>query len=120
MLVLTRRKNEKIHIGDDITVTIAEIQKGRVKVGIDAPKDMAIVREELLGPEKRGKALIRAYKEKRADTEDPRLTNTICMAADIIIKLAAGFYSPEQTDSSAWEMIEALIRQYAEGRCNNG
>ena len=115
MLVLNRRKNEKIQIGDDITVTIADIQKGRVKVGIDAPAEIAIFRDELLEPMQREKALIRAYRERRAGAEDDRLTNTISLAADIIIKLAAGFYSIEQTDS-AWEIVETLIKQYANRR----
>ena len=48
MLVLARKLNEAIVIGDDITVRVISIEKGVVKLGIDAPKDVSIIRNELL------------------------------------------------------------------------
>lgn len=48
MLVLTRATDEKIRIGKDISIMVVAIQDGRVKLGIKAPKDLPIVREELL------------------------------------------------------------------------
>lgn len=48
MLVLTRRANESIVIGDDITVTILAVTPGGVRVGIDAPRDMRIHRAEIV------------------------------------------------------------------------
>ena len=48
MLVLARKLDESIVIGDNITVKIISIDKGVVKLGIDAPKDISIVRNELL------------------------------------------------------------------------
>lgn len=48
MLVLSRKIDESIVIGDNITIKIISIEKGIVKVGIDAPKDISIVRKELL------------------------------------------------------------------------
>ena len=48
MLVLARRSNETIQIGDDITVTILQIKGNQVRIGIDAPGDVGIWREELL------------------------------------------------------------------------
>jgi len=47
MLSFTRKRTEKFRIGDDIIVTISDIQDGRVRIGIDAPRDVAIYREEL-------------------------------------------------------------------------
>ncbi len=48
MLILSRRESESLKIGDDITITIHEIQGGRVRIGISAPKNISIMRTELL------------------------------------------------------------------------
>ena len=47
MLVLTRKKNQSILIGDQIKITVVEIRGGRVRLGIDAPKGIAINRQEI-------------------------------------------------------------------------
>lgn len=48
MLVLTRRANEAVMIGDDIEVTVLSIIPGRVRLGVVAPRSVAIHRDELL------------------------------------------------------------------------
>ena len=47
MLVLSRKTSERILIGDDIAITIVRIGPNSVRIGIEAPKTMNIVREEL-------------------------------------------------------------------------
>lgn len=47
MLVLTRRENESIMIGDSIEVKILDVKEHQVKVGIAAPKDVAVHRKEV-------------------------------------------------------------------------
>lgn len=47
MLVLSRKPGQKILIGDNIVLTIVRIGPNTVRIGIDAPKEMAIVRQEL-------------------------------------------------------------------------
>ena len=47
MLVLSRKAGERIWIGDDISVTVVRISGGGVRIGIEAPKEMPVVREEL-------------------------------------------------------------------------
>ena len=47
MLILTRKSGEGINIGDDIKITIMEIKGRQVKVGIEAPPDFIIHREEI-------------------------------------------------------------------------
>ncbi len=47
MLVLSRKKNERIVIGDDVTVTIVEIRGDKIKIGIEAPADVSVDREEV-------------------------------------------------------------------------
>jgi carbon storage regulator CsrA len=48
MLVLTRKIDESIVIGDNIVVKVIAIENGNVKLGIEAPKEVAIIRDELL------------------------------------------------------------------------
>ncbi|HUT09531.1 MAG TPA: carbon storage regulator [Thermoguttaceae bacterium] len=47
MLVLSRKAGEKILIGDKIAVTVVRIAPGIVRIGIEAPQDLPIVREEI-------------------------------------------------------------------------
>ncbi|MCA9115832.1 MAG: carbon storage regulator CsrA [Planctomycetaceae bacterium] len=47
MLVLSRKKDEKIIIGDQITVMVIEIRGDKVRLGIDAPRDVTVHREEV-------------------------------------------------------------------------
>jgi carbon storage regulator len=47
MLVLTRKVDERIHIGDDVTITIVRIGPGCVRIGVEAPPHMDILRGEL-------------------------------------------------------------------------
>jgi carbon storage regulator len=48
MLVLSRKLGEKIHIGDQICITIVDIDRGKIRLGIEAPRDVPIFRQELL------------------------------------------------------------------------
>jgi carbon storage regulator len=48
MLVLSRHPGEKILIGDNITITLIRIDRNRVYLGIEAPRDIPIHRQELL------------------------------------------------------------------------
>lgn len=48
MLVLSRKLNEKIKIGDDITITVVELLPDRVRIGITAPETVRVLRGELL------------------------------------------------------------------------
>ncbi|MCH8044860.1 MAG: carbon storage regulator CsrA [Planctomycetes bacterium] len=47
MLVLSRKVGQRILIGDDISITIVRVAQGGVRIGIDAPKELPVVREEL-------------------------------------------------------------------------
>ena len=48
MLVLTRKLMEKLYIGDDVCVTVVRLEGGQVRLGIDAPREVAVVRAELI------------------------------------------------------------------------
>jgi carbon storage regulator len=48
MLVLSRRLGEKICIGENICITIVDIDRGKIRLGIDAPREIPVFRQELL------------------------------------------------------------------------
>jgi carbon storage regulator len=47
MLILTRRVGETLVIGDAVTVTVLGVKGGQVRIGVDAPRDVAVHREEI-------------------------------------------------------------------------
>ena len=48
MLVLKRKAGESIIVADNIEIKIIEVEEGRIKIGIDAPKEVSILRKEVL------------------------------------------------------------------------
>ena len=47
MLILMRRPGESIHIGGDVVVTLVSLERNRARIGIQAPRDIAVDREEI-------------------------------------------------------------------------
>ena len=47
MLILSRKMGESIHLGDSVTVTVLGVARGQVKIGIDAPREMSVHRDEV-------------------------------------------------------------------------
>jgi carbon storage regulator len=48
MLVLSRKVNEKVMVGDDIVITVVKIDRNQVRIGIEAPGHIPVYREEIL------------------------------------------------------------------------
>ncbi len=61
MLILTRRVGETLMIGDDVTITVLGVKGNQVRIGVNAPKDVAVHREEIYQ---------RIQKEKTGDDID--------------------------------------------------
>jgi carbon storage regulator len=48
MLVLSRKLGEKIYIGENICITVVDIDRGKIRLGIEAPRNVPVYRQELL------------------------------------------------------------------------
>ncbi|MDR1095136.1 MAG: carbon storage regulator CsrA [Spirochaetaceae bacterium] len=66
MLILSRKTNEKIMIGDDIAITVIDIRGDQVRIGVDAPKQVKVYRQEVFD-------LVKAENQAAAATELARL-----------------------------------------------
>ena len=69
MLILTRRVGETLMIGDEVTVTVLGVKGNQVRIGINAPKDVAVHREEIYQRIKREQAGLPP--EPRSGEEEP-------------------------------------------------
>ncbi len=67
MLVLTRKKNESIVINDDITIVVVEIRGDKVRLGVEAPKEVPVHRREVFDAIKRNEAAGEKAKEAGAN-----------------------------------------------------
>lgn len=66
MLVLSRKEAERIRLGDSIVITVVRIGGDKVRLGIQAPKDMLVLRDEL-EPFEKGQAASKTYLEIETD-----------------------------------------------------
>jgi carbon storage regulator len=72
MLVLSRKERERIKVGDSIVVTIVQVSGDRVRVGIEAPPDVLILRDEL-EPHAEQKPAVESIHEPLAAESKPEL-----------------------------------------------
>lgn len=67
MLVITRKTGEGLVINNNIRIVVTEVGKDRVKIGIDAPKEIRVVREEIYDTEKQNVAASSAISKEVMD-----------------------------------------------------
>ncbi|HMP78816.1 MAG TPA: carbon storage regulator CsrA [Pirellulaceae bacterium] len=65
MLVLSRKKNESIVINDDITIVVVEIRGDKVRLGVEAPKDVPVHRKEVYD------AIRQSFRPREEDQSTP-------------------------------------------------
>jgi carbon storage regulator len=81
MLVLTRKLMEKVFIGDDICVTVVRLEEGQVRLGIEAPRQVSVVRAELAP--KRLATRAEAGPPRRTEPTKPEVTHRPPSAREI-------------------------------------
>ena len=69
MLVLSRKKNESIVIRDDIVITVVEVRGDKVRLGIEAPKEVPVHRHEVYEKIKESERLDKAQDERPATSQ---------------------------------------------------
>jgi carbon storage regulator len=67
MLVLSRKKNESIVINDDITIVVVEIRGDKVRLGVEAPKEVPVHRREVFDAIHRGEGVTDEKAVSKAD-----------------------------------------------------
>ena len=68
MLVLSRKKDEKIVIGDQITLMVIDIRGDKVRLGIEAPKDVAVHRQEVYEAIQKEMEMETQHRSEQTDT----------------------------------------------------
>ena len=82
MLVLSRKKNESIVINDDITIVVVEIRGDKVRLGVEAPKEVPVHRREVFDAIRRNEAAAAGGKAKEAGADDTAKTDAAKTAGD--------------------------------------
>ena len=71
MLVLSRKEAERIRLGDDIVITVVRIGGDKVRIGIEAPKDVLVLRDELEAFDKTPRSVPAPWKETSVNSRQP-------------------------------------------------
>lgn len=70
MLILTRRVGETLMVGDEVTVTVLGVKGNQVRIGVNAPKEVSVHREEIYMRIQAEKNVQLAAHEQAADSDD--------------------------------------------------
>ena len=83
MLILSRKTDQQIKIGDDITITIIEIRGDQVKIGVEAPKNVKVFRQEVFNAiQSENKAALASVEEN----ENKKAINAVSALSKLLKK----------------------------------
>jgi len=108
MLVLSRKLNETIQIGDQITLRVVQIRGNRVRLGIEAPADVRVIRSELLEPTTRGATAAVEVEMSEADFEE-----SFVVVPPFAAEAASDVMPPELMGDDADHWQPAAVRRQA-------
>lgn len=74
MLILARKEQETIILGNDIKITVMEVKDGQVRLGIEAPKEVAIYRKEI-------------YDAIQAENKQAATTKSLSILGDVLVNM---------------------------------
>ena len=95
MLVLSRKKNESIVINDDITIVVVEIRGDKVRLGVEAPKEVPVHRREVFDAIRRNEATVGKQAPTKADAAEPAGERVrILLDSLSAIRPIGGLFSP--------------------------
>jgi carbon storage regulator CsrA len=108
MLILSRKKNESIVVGDNITITVVEIRGDKVRLGIVCPVEMGVHREEVW-------VMLNSIREERPDAAPAQLDPSwLAWNGGTVPKLARAIH-----DERDWERLPILADALEDAGCSD-
>ena len=94
MLILSRKIDEKIKIGNDITITLIDVHGDQVKIGVEAPKDVKVFRQEVFDAiQNENKAAVATGSESENERQSMQLVRSVSFLRNSTLELKLGFTS---------------------------
>lgn len=81
-MILSRKMGESIHVGDSVIVTVLGVARGQVKIGIDAPSDLAVHREEIYQriQDEKSRDVSKDSASSQSPVDDPGGVSSVCLS----------------------------------------